>query len=360
MAKNSMSATAFWFAAICVATIIYADDGSGDIGTGVSEFGDFGVSIYGDMAAEVLVSPRSTALAMSDLAVNAFGPIASNPALAASIGKPELMLSYSSYYGNVFSASQAAYIMPIGPNGGVGVTAAYLLIPGIEDTRNVDIGALDDGDIEIFTASDIWTRVFYGHRLETEHVNLYAGAAVTARIRRLGEPSAYGLGADLGVMAHLKNPSIHAALLWENVRYSIVRWQSSDYTERIPQHLRLSLAFEKDDPYIYGRIALFYTSPDLLFNEGINYWSDVLDREEKRSPEVRDLSDGVGVLFSAGRFGIEYTIMETLSLRAGITGGSYSLGAGLELFNRRAGVDFAYLNHELAGTVKMSVVYRWM
>jgi hypothetical protein len=124
--------------------------------------------------------------------------------------------------------------------------------------------------------------------------------------------------------------------------------------------LRLSLAWEREDPYIYGRIALFYTSPDLLFNEGINYQGQTNDMEEGRSPEIRTLSDGIGILFSAARYGVEYTIMNTLTLRAGLGNGGYTMGAGLTLFKGRAGADFSYINHELAGTVKISVTYRWL
>jgi len=334
-------------ALVCLAISVYASDDD--------------YSVYGDMAGEVLVSPASGALSSSDMALNPSGPVASNPALVALPNPPELSLSYSSYYGDVFSASMLSYTGKVGKWGGIGVTAAYLLIPGIEDTRNVDLSAIDTDDLETFTASDVWARASYGYGFAVnKYVDIYAGTAVTARRRRLETLLAYGLGADLGVAAHLKKPSIYAALLWENVRYSVVRWQSSDYEEHVPQHMRLSFAYEREDPYIYGRIALFYTSPDLFFNEGINHQGEYNDREEGRMPETLTLSDGAGVLFSAARYGIEYTIMNTLTLRAGLNGIGYTLGAGLTLFNRRAGIDFCYVNHELAGTVKMSVTYRWL
>jgi hypothetical protein len=232
-----------------------------------------------------------------------------------------------------------------------------LLIPGIEDTRGVDVGALDDGDIKSFSASDVWVRAAYGHGFDTRRAELYAGAAAAFRRRGISEASAYGMGADLGVAAHLKKPSVYAAILWENVRYSVVKWKG--YTEEVPQHLRVSLAFEHSDPYIYGRVVLFYTSPDLLFNEGVNAWDDIGDMEEGREPAVRTLSDGAGVLFASGRYGIEYTIMNTLSLRIGLDNKAYSMGAGLTLFDGRAGADICYAAHELAGTVKVSVTYRW-
>ncbi|MCL2219993.1 MAG: hypothetical protein FWC23_07875 [Chitinispirillia bacterium] len=349
---NIRQIAAFLTAAVCMAAPAYADAPADD---GVDESAP---SVYGGMAAEVLVSPRSAALSSSDLALNAAGPIASNPALAARCAAPELTLSYSSYYGDVFSTSVLNYTSKVGGSGGISATAAYLLVPGIEDTRGVDIGALDPNDIKVFSVSDLWARVAYGHSFETEFAGLYAGAAVTARRRSLGpKTSAYGMGADLGAMAHFRKPSIYAGLLLENVHHSAVNWQNSGYSEKVPQHLRASLAYEREDPYIYGRISLFYTTPDLLSNEGVNAYGQTLDIEEEREPEERG---GISVLFSAGRYGIEYTIMNTLSLRAGLNGAGYSMGAGLNLFGGRGGVDFCYLNHELAGTVMMSVTYRWM
>jgi hypothetical protein len=349
-------AAAAVFAAVGIAGASYAEDGVGggiDVG---------GASVYGDMAAEVLISPRSAALSSSDLAANAAGPVASNPALAARAAAPELNLGYSSYYGGVFSASVLSYVGKVGKDGGIAATAAYLLIPGIEDTRGVDISALDDGDIKVFTASDVWARVGYGHGFATKRADLYAGAAVTARRRRLDADSvsAYGMGADLGVAARFRKPSVYAGLLWENVSRGAVNWQGSGYSEKIPQHLRFSLAFEREDPYIYGKIAVFYTTPDLFFNEGVNYQGESMDREESRSPEARTLSDGAGIVFTAGRSGVESTLMKSRALRAGLGGGGYSMGAGLSLFKGRAGVDLCYLNHELAGTVMMSVTYRWL
>ena len=326
-------------------------------------------SVYGDMVSEVLVSPRSAALSSSDLAINSAGPLISNPSLAAVTAPAVLTLSYSSYYGDVFSTSMLNYTRPVGERGGFGASAAYLLIPGIEDTRKYwneetgeyDITGVDTDNIDIFTASDVWTRFSYGHRFEMGIADLHFGAALTARRRRLETVFGYGLGADLGAMAHFTKQSLYAALLWENVSSSTVRWQNSDYSEKVPQHLRLSLAFERDNPYLYGRFALFYTSPDLFFNEGINHQGQGGGiREEDRVPQTLSFSDGPSVLFKAARYGAEYTIMNTLTLRAGFNNHSYSMGAGLNLFNSRAGVDFGYLSHELAGTVKMSISYRWL
>jgi hypothetical protein len=348
--KAAALAAAFAFAA--------RGDGGGD---GYPAIGTSGVSVYGDMAAEALVSPRSAALSTSDLAVNAAGPIVSNPSLAARAAAPEITAAYSSYYAGAFSASTLNYTGATGKSGGLSVTAACLLIPGIEDTRGVDTADgnvyVDDDGIKSISASDVWARAAYGHGFDvSRHVGLYAGAAATVRRRAIGDATAYGIGADIGAMAFFKKPSIYAALLWENVRYGSVKWK--EYAEKVPQHLRASLAFERDGAYIYGRIALFYTSPDLLANEGVNAWDDAGDTEESREPAVRTLSDNAGMLLTAGRYGIEYTIMNTLSLRMGFDANGYSMGAGLTLFDGRAGADICYISHEMAGTVKVSVTYR--
>jgi hypothetical protein len=39
---------------------------------------------------------------------------------------------------------------------------------------------------------------------------------------------------------------------------------------------------------------------------------------------------------------------------------SFSFGAGLCLMKNRAGIDFAYLTHELAPTYKLSVNFKWL
>ena len=66
------------------------------------------------------------------------------------------------------------------------------------------------------------------------------------------------------------------------------------------------------------------------------------------------------MLFTAGRYGLEYTIMSRLALRVGLTQGKFSFGAGVNLFGGRAGLDFAYSSVlEFAGASQISLTYRW-
>jgi len=53
--------------------------------------------------------------------------------------------------------------------------------------------------------------------------------------------------------------------------------------------------------------------------------------------------------------------MNTISFRAGvdIKDGTISFGGGLRLFSNRTGFDFAYLDHDLASTYKLSMLFKW-
>ncbi len=313
---------------------------------------------YADMVSEVFASPQSSALKGADMAINPAGPLVSNPAVAARPQLSALNLSYASYYHGVFSTSILNYTGPAGSNAGLSISTAYLLIPDIEDTRNVDINAVNTDSIERFTSSDIWLRVGYGRKFEFKSATLYYGGAINARRRRL-PVIGYGIGLDAGFMLNLHKPSLSFGLLYENVRKGYVRWQGSEYEEYALPHLRFSAAWEKELPYIYGRMTAVYTSPDLLSNEGINSYEDSRYRGEDKVPAMVEYSKNPGMIISNGKYGLEYSIMNTLSLRAGLSQGTYSLGAGLDLFNRSAGVDFCFLSHEIGGTYKMSVTYRW-
>ncbi|MFW5813118.1 MAG: hypothetical protein ACOCXC_02220 [Fibrobacterota bacterium] len=319
-----------------------------------------GSNPYTDMVGEVFVSPRSAAMSRADLAINPSGSLVSNPAVIALPALSQLSLSYASYFHDVFSTSIMNYNGSVGTNGGLGVSAAYLLVPGIEDTRAVDTSGIDTDNIDLFTSSDVWVRIGYGRRYEAEKFAFYYGAALNARRRRLELETAHGLGMDAGVMLHLPEQSLYFSLLLENVKSSFVRWSGADYVEHGLPHLRFSAAFERDFPYVYGSLALVFTSPDLLSNEGINdVEEDVYYRDDQGKPIIVKYTERPSLVLANGRYGLEYTIMNTFSLRAGFSQSDFSLGAGLNLLEERAGLDFSYLNHQLAATYKMSVTYRW-
>jgi hypothetical protein len=84
------------------------------------------------------------------------------------------------------------------------------------------------------------------------------------------------------------------------------------------------------------------------------------ENSDVEAPEVKRIADHPLMLFR-GRGGVEYTIMNTLSFRIGsdLKDGTISFGGGLRFFGNRAGFDFAYLDHDLASTYKISVLFKW-
>ena len=145
---------------------------------------------------------------------------------------------------------------------------------------------------------------------------------------------------DLGTRVLFSDPGISLAISFENIVRSVVYWSES-YRQRVSPHIRVGIGWEREFPYIYGKVLIVYCTPDLLSNEGINYiGSD-------------ELADGVGIedLNSAGcpesidafygrqiRTGVYH--YEQACLRVGLTQGN-SVSGRVNLFGG-AGLDFAY------------------
>jgi hypothetical protein len=170
----------------------------------------------------------------------------------------------------------------------------------------------------------------------------------------------YGLGIDAGATAQIPLYGISASLVVENITSSYTYWSSS-FSEYVLPHIRVGVGWEKTVPYMYGRILIAYTTPDLLTNEGVNdFKTQNVDNDFKiETPYSQKFYKHPSVLFTGGKFGAEYTIMNRLALRVGVKEQRICFGAGLSLFDEHAGFDFAYNAHELAGSYQMSLKYRW-
>ncbi|MDG5814530.1 hypothetical protein QA601_05550 [Chitinispirillales bacterium ANBcel5] len=312
-------------------------------------------SEYGTMVGELFYSARSAALSGADLALSETGPLLSNAANLGRNEKTTLIFTYSDAFSGAYNNSMLQYATPLTKNSGLGVSLAYLHVPGIEDTRNIDITNIDLDNVERFSVSEIWLRVGYGHRNELGMFNLHYGGAINARRRRLEKVMGYGIGLDAGIVLSTEDPNLSLGLMVENITGNFVHW-SYNYKEYSKPNVRFSFAWSRELPYVYGHLLFAYTSPDMLSNEGINKGWDGNDSEE---PQQVSLREEPWLMIRAGRYGLEYSIMETVILRAGLQRGDFSMGGGVILFENKLNADFTYLTHELAGTWKMSVTYNW-
>lgn len=320
-------------------------------------------SEYADLNRELMFLPVSASMGGADLSFSAGAAYGSSPANLPFDTSNSLTLSYANFYQNTFSSSILSYSGPAGSKSGIGITAGYIYIPDVEDNRNSIV--TDNNTLipvnKTRNCSDIYVRFSYGHRFDiTPAWVVSAGLALNGRRSRLLEYSGYGIGADLGAKVYHKATGISFGTLIENITSNYTYW-SENYKEYSYTHIRLGLGWEKIIPYIYGKVRVGYTSPDLLSNEGINKYSTETDTNNQKVeiPSQEKVHKNPELLFSNGRLGLEYLIMSRVALRVGLSQGKFNFGAGLQLFSNKAGVDFAYTTHQLSGTYQMSVMYKW-
>lgn len=320
-------------------------------------------SDYADLNSELMVSSVSASLAGSDLSTSSGSAFGSSPANLPFDSLNNLSLSYANYYQNVFSTSLLSFSGPAGKNGGFGISFGYVYIPNIENTLSSTIN--ENNEIVLSSvnqnSSDIFIRFGYGYRFDLSPVwAVSAGVSANARRTRLIDYTGYGLGLDAGARVYHRISGVSCVIELDNVSSNYTYWSDS-YKEYSRIHLKIGLGWEREIPYIYGKIKIGYTTPDLLANEGINFYTTETDTNNQivETPLQTTLSAHPEILFYSGKLGLEYTIMNRVALRAGVAQGKVSFGAGLKLFSNKAGVDFAYIRHELNETYQVSLLYRW-
>jgi len=318
---------------------------------------------YANQNRELMISPVSVSMGGADLALNSGIGFSGSPSNLPFDSVNNLSLSYANYFQNTYSSSILSYSGPADSAGGISITGGYVYIPDIPDNRASTI--TENNTIvyqeDIKNCSDIFVRVGYGHRFGiSKKWDIAAGVAANARRTRLIDYSGYGLGLDAGVKALHKKSGIAVVLQMDNITTHYTYW-SEGYQESAYPHLRLGLGFERAFQYVYGRIRVGYASTDLLSNDGINSITSELDTndQEVETVEYKKVYENPELLITDGKLGIEYVIMNRLALRFGVAQSKLNFGAGLQMFSNRAGVDFAYTMHQLAGTYQVSLMYRW-
>jgi hypothetical protein len=318
---------------------------------------------YVDVSDELMTSPVSAAKVGSDLSIGNGASVESTPANLTFDSLNHLSLSYAGYYGNVFSSSMLSYIGHPSPKTGISVLLGYIYIPDIQDTRAStvdDSGRLAEARISYFSASKILFRAGFGRIFyDSDRFTVSAGIAANAKRVRLPE-TGYGVSLDGGLKGYMKTTGFSTGLQVENLTSSYTYW-SKNFQERAHPHVRVGFGWETNIPYLYGSLKMSYASIDLLANEGINSIS--YDLNEIDNPietiEHTSISDDPTLIFTHGKYGLEFTILNRVALRGGFTRDRYSFGAGVQVMENKAGFDLAYISHALAGTYQLAMHYTW-
>ncbi len=322
-------------------------------------------SDYDQMNRSIVTSTGSAAFNGADLSLSDGAYAGASPSNLIRDSVNSLQFSYANYFGDALSSSVLSYVNSVSSRTAFSVTTGYIYIPDIMDTRNMNVDGSgtpqNDELIKITSCSQVHLKAGFGLLLVNDRpFRISAGAALNASRNRLVDYTGYGIGVDLGSSFILPAQGISTVLLIENVFGSYTHWSSS-YSERGRQHVRLGIGWEKTLDYIYGKLKLGYTSPDLLSNEGINGFE--IDEDNGvlviENPKKYTLSKNPELIVLGGRLGLEYTIMQIVALRCGFAQDRFSFGAGLSLFRQRAGIDFAYMKHSLPGTYQFSLSYKW-
>jgi hypothetical protein len=317
---------------------------------------------YADISESYLVSPVSAAMGGADMSIGSGASTEGTPGNLPFDSLNRVSLSYAGFYQNTFSTSMLSWSGKVTNDVGVSILAGYVYIPDIWDTRgstSTPTGELNEAKISVYSASKVFFRAGAGRRFVlAPGIALGAGAAVNAKRTRLPE-TGYGIGLDAGVKTVFEKPGISVALQAQNITSSYIYW-TKDFKERSFTRLRGGIGWERRLDYLYGTLRIAYTTPNMFANEGINAYS----REEDGGisvevPEQVALYDRPSLLVTQGRIGAEYTILNTVALRLGVTDGKIGFGAGLRLMNQRVGLDVAYIAHALAGTYQLAAGYSW-
>jgi len=318
---------------------------------------------YADITDGLMVPPISASMAGSDLSTGSGVSVESTPGNLPFDSLNHLSLSYAGFYGNTFNTSLVSYQGSMGSNLGVSLLMGYVYVPNIANTTESDStedGALREARVSYFSASRIIVRTGVGRLFTiTPDITLGAGIAINAKRIRLPE-TGYGIGMDAGAKVRFNKPGISLAMQLENITSSYTYW-TKDFQERAYHHCRVGVGYERYFAYFYGSLTLNYASPDLFANDGVNSYTQKLTENDNPIETVNEeeIYQKPSLLATRGRYGIEYTIMNTVSFRGGYSWGSLAFGAGLHLLSDRAGIDIAYITHALAGTYQLSVNYTW-
>lgn len=316
-------------------------------------------SYYIDANDELIILPASAAMVGADLSFNTGVSSFSSPANLPFDSLNKLELAYASYFQNSYSTSLLTFNGSVSSTIGYSITAGYVYLPDIplSDTTSEGVAYIYGNR----NCSAIYLRAGFGKRFDlSSSISISLGAALQAKRTRLIGYYGYGLGMDAGTRVLFSNIGLSAAVLVENITSSMTYW-GRDYYQWAYPHIRAALGWEKSIPYIYGTLRLAYTSPDLLANEGVNYYVEEQMQGDITLPEPqwKSVYKNPQLLILAARIGLEYIIMDRVAIRGGLTRGKVGLGAGVNLFKQRAGIDLAYVNHDLKGTYQLGIYYRW-
>lgn len=167
---------------------------------------------------------------------------------------------------------------------------------------------------------------------------LSLGAAAKIISKKVGYNQAMGLGFDAGALYQANKTTAFGARI-ADITTTYLGWDTG--------HNEIIL------PTISAGLIKTIILPKL--DAELTLAADILFRTENRG-DVDQFS--AGPLSGETRFGLEYTVLKTLSLRTGFDSENFTAGAGINI--SALNIDYAYQTHsDLGESHRVSIAYAW-
>ncbi|HIE29574.1 TPA: PorV/PorQ family protein [Candidatus Poribacteria bacterium] len=279
------------------------------------------------------------AIALTDDATGTYW----NPASLTTVKKPSLALMHAERFSGLETYNFVSFVSEIKTLGHLGISwirlgiddiPIYEALSGTPEDRfgNIDLQPKDGGEYEepLGYLQDIENALFFSYsRLASDKPSLVGkipitiswGANVKYIFTRLGEASSRGIGVDLAMLlsADLKAGQILFGTVAQNAFEAELKW-NSNHKDIIPVNFRFGFAYTPAKG-IFSNLTVAF-AVDTRY--GLTH-----------------------------HLGLEYQLMNFLSLRAGMHRREYTMGAGLKI--KDYVLDYAFTNEDLANSHQVSL-----
>jgi hypothetical protein len=279
-----------------------------------------------------------------------------NPAGVPLVKRKEIMGMHSEIFGGAVRYDCIGIVFPA-DNSAFGANLFLLSIRNIKFTAGLEHedfgldgidgtgdegehdGELDPGELIIYdekriqsvTDNDLTLFLSYGWALSER---LSFGAGLKMIRREIGDYSAYGSGADLGII-YRPVKTVSLGLNLQDATTTFISWSTGTW-ERILPTLKLGISTNHWVENLRGTL-LFSIDQDIRF-EG---------RRRTSQFSIGSVSDDF-------RLGVEYLYSEVVGIRAGLEYGELTAGMGIRY--RNYVIDYAFLSHpDLHGSYRLSL-----
>lgn len=266
-----------------------------------------------------------------------------NPAGLSLLTQREGLLMHASQFGNVVAQNTGTFVLPLdgARRSSIGISVLHLSVDDIRVTKDAKIGVdenghpiLDPSRIYLDSAYDLGLFLTYG-----KEINPAWRWGVNIKLVRqslVNSGSSFGIGADLGLM-YQPDERLRLGARLADATTTAIFWDSG-LKETVSPTLILGVAATQPLDALSGALTV-------AVDVGLGFESQ--DGDQFRS----------GAVSGNVQAGAEYWYKETVALRLGADAGNFTAGAGVRW--EQFGVDYAFMDHDLDGTHRVSALVRF-